>query len=57
MAHPLSDSASSTAFATATGAGTVETDPTSLAPNGFVGEGVSIFSINRSGIVEARGKA
>ena len=57
MAHPLSDSASSTAFATATGAGTVETAPTSLAPNGFVGEGVSIFSINRSGIVEARGKA
>lgn len=49
--------ASRTALATATGEGTVETEPTPLDPRGLVGEGVSMFSMVRSGIAAARGRA
>jgi hypothetical protein len=46
-----------TAFATATGDGTVETEPMPLAPKGFVVELVSMVSSVRGGISVARGIA
>tara|TARA_B100000929_G_C15154652_1_gene299484 strand:+ start:298 stop:450 length:153 start_codon:yes stop_codon:yes gene_type:complete len=47
----------STAFATAAGEGTVETDPMPFAPRGFVVELVSMVSSVRGGISIDRGIA
>ena len=52
---PRCHSASTTAFAMAGGAPTVADSPTPLAPIGWCGEGVTVFSSSQAGVSTAVG--